>query len=98
MTSNAGAGAVQAPTPERTRELISTLNAEGYWPTPLTATSQPYIGPGPQTPTPGDFAQTLVGDQYDTSPYVTSTPATGISTGAFIQNMSSLLLMVDSGE
>jgi PelA/Pel-15E family pectate lyase len=98
MTSNAGAGAVQAPTPERTRELVATLNAEGYWPTPLTATSQPYIGPGPQTPTAGDFAQTLVGDQYDTSPYVTSTPGTGISTGAFIQNMSSLLLMVDSGE
>lgn len=98
MTSNVGEGAVTRPTPERTRELIAGLNAEGYWPTPLTATSQAYVGPGPQTPTPGDFAQTLVGDQYDTSPYVTSTPATGISTGAFIQNMSSLLLMADSGE
>lgn len=98
MTSNVGEGAVTRPTPERTRELIAGLNAEGYWPTPLTATSQAYVGPAPQTPTPGDFAQTLVGDQYDTSPYVTSTPATGISTGAFIQNMSSLLLIADSGE
>ena len=98
MTSNVGSGAVERPSPERTRELIATLNAEGYWPTPLTATSQPYVGDGPAAPTPGDFAQTLVGDQYDTSPYVTQQPATGISTGAFIQNMSSLLLIADSGE
>jgi len=98
MTSNVGRGAVQAPTPERARELIATLNSEGYWPTPLTATSQPYAGEPPQEPTPGDFSQTLVGDRFDTSPYITETPVTGISTGAFIQNMSSLLLIADSGE
>jgi hypothetical protein len=98
MTSNVGSGALAPPSAERTRELIATLNAEGYWPTPLTATSQPYIGDGPATATPGDFSQTLVGDQYDTSPYVTQNPATGISTGTFIQNMSSLLLIADSGE
>lgn len=98
MTSNRGSGDIERPSAERAQELISSLNAEGYWPTPLAATSQPYIGDGPATPTPGDFSQTLVGDQYDTSPFVTQDPATGISTGTFIQNMSSLLLIADSGE
>lgn len=98
MTSNRGSGEVERPSAERTRELIATLNAEGYWPTPLSATSQPYAGEPPAAPSPGDFAQTLVGDRYDTSPFVTQNPAIGISTGAFIQNMSSLLLSVDSGD
>lgn len=98
MTSNAGSGAVERPSAERTRELVTSLSAEGYWPTPLTATSQPYAGdPGP-TPSPGDFSQTLVGDRFDTSPYVTDAPVTGISTGTFIQNMSALLLIADSGQ
>ena len=98
MTSNVGEGAVERPTAERVRELIAALNAEGYWPTPLSATSQPYVGDGPAEPAPGDFSQTLVGDRFDTSPYVTQNPVAGISTGAFIQNMSALLLFADSGE
>jgi PelA/Pel-15E family pectate lyase len=98
LNSNVGSGAVQRPTEARVTELTAALNAEGYWPTPLTATSQPYVGDPGTEPSPGDFAQTLVGDRYDTSPYTTDTPQTGISTGAFIQNMSSLLLSVDSGE
>lgn len=98
LNSNAGSGAVQRPTSQRVQELISTLNAEGYWPTPLTATSNPYVGDGSATPAPGDFAQTLVGDATDTSPHTTDQPITGISTGAFIQNMSALLLSIDSGE
>jgi len=80
------------------QELISTLNAEGYWPTALTETRNPYIHAGAATPAPGDFAQTLVGDATDTSPHTTDQPITGISTGAFIQNMSALLLSIDSGE
>lgn len=98
LNSNAGSGAVQRPPPQRVRELIDTLNTEGYWPTPLTATSNPYLGDGSPTPAPGDFAQTLVGDASDTSPHVTDRPETGISTGTFIQNMSALLLSLDSGE
>jgi len=98
LNSNAGSGAVQRPTSQRVQELISSLNQEGYWPTPLTATSNPYIGDGSATPALGDFAQTLVGDASDTSPHTTDRPQTGISTGAFIQNMSALLLSLDSGE
>jgi hypothetical protein len=98
LNSNVGSGVVERPASQRVQELISTLNAEGYWPTPLTATSNPYIGDGSATPAPGDFAQTLVGDAADTSPHTTDHPFTGISTGAFIQNMSALLLSIDSGE
>ncbi len=98
LNSAVGAGSVERPTTERVMELINSLNEEGYWPTPLSATSNPYIGEPSATPSPGDFPQTLVGDAFDTSPYVTQTPVTGISTAAFIQNMSSLLLSVDSGE
>jgi len=98
MNSNAGAGAVQRPSAERVAELVGSLNAEGYWPTPLTATSNPYAGDGSATLAPGDYGQTLVGDATDTSPYMTDQPLIGISTGAFIQNMSALLLSVDSGD
>jgi PelA/Pel-15E family pectate lyase len=97
MNSNIGSGAVQRPTAARVEELVSSLNAEGYWPTPLTATSNPYTGDGPTTPASGDYSQTHVGDPSDTSPYTTDRPVTGISTGTFIQNMSALLLSVDSG-
>lgn len=98
MNSNVADGAVARPSAERVAALVGGLNAEGYWPTPLTATSNRYIGDGAEVPAAGDFRQTLVGDATDTSPYVTENPVTGISTGAFIQNMSALLLSVDSGQ
>jgi hypothetical protein len=98
LNSAVGAGTTARPTAERIVELNAGLNAEGYWPTPLTATSNPYAGEPAAEASDGDFAQTLVGDRFDTSPYVTQTPVTGISTAAFIQNMSLLLLSLDSGE
>lgn len=97
LNSDVGAGALARPTPERVAELVGGLNAEAYWRTPLVATSNPYAGDGSATPAPGDFSQTRVGDATDTSPYVTENPQLGISTGTFIQNMSALLLSVDSG-
>ena len=97
LNSNAGSGAVTRPTPQTRSELVGSLNAEGYWPTPLTAMSHPYIGDGSPTPAPGDFSQTRVGDMTDTSPFIDEHPVTGISTGTFIQHMSALLLAVDRG-
>ncbi|MBW3617204.1 MAG: pectate lyase [Proteobacteria bacterium] len=76
-------------------QLIAGLNPQGYWPTPLVQTSNPYRGPGPKTPTPGDYASTYVGDAWDTSPYPATTPAIGISTAAFIQNMKVLIRHLD---
>ena len=71
--------------------LIRSLNREGYWPTPLRATSNPYIGPGAATPAPGDYRTTHVGDAHDTSPYTTDNPVTGISTATYITNMATLI-------
>lgn len=71
--------------------LIGSLNEDGYWPAQLRSTSNPYIGPAPETVTSGDFSQTWVGDQYDTSPYISDNPEIGISTGWYIRNMSLLI-------
>jgi PelA/Pel-15E family pectate lyase len=81
---NASAGGAPA-------ELIRTLNAQGWWPTPLAATSHPYRGPGPATPPPGDYATSRVGDDSDTSPYLAERPVTGISTATYIANMARLI-------
>jgi PelA/Pel-15E family pectate lyase len=92
LTSNVGDGAVKRPTPAEAAALVGRINAEGYWPTPLSAMSHPYIGDGSPTPAPGDFSRTRVGDMTDTSPYIDENPVMGISTGAYIQHMSALIL------
>ena len=71
--------------------ILSSLNAAGWWPTKLVATSHPYAGDGAKTVTPGDYRSTNVGDATDTSPYKTDTPVTGISTGTYIDHMGTLI-------
>jgi len=82
---NAGGGGADAD------QIVDALNAQGWWPTPLRATSNPYRGDGSPDPQPGDFGSTHVGDETDTSPYTTDTPVTGISTSTYIQNMARLI-------
>lgn len=77
------------------QKLLGGLNREGYWPTPLAATSNPYTGAKPPAAPDGDYATTHVGDATDTSPYPTDKPAMGISTGAYIQNMTTLIDWLD---
>lgn len=77
------------------RALIRSLNARGYWPTPLRATSNPYRGEGSPQPQPGDYRTTHVGDSTDTSPYNTDTPVIGISTATYIANMARLIQALD---
>jgi len=71
--------------------LMAALNAEGWWPTEMKAVSNPYIGDGSPIPTPGEFSQTRVGDPTDTSPYLADVPKIGISTGAYVENMATLI-------
>ncbi len=79
------------------RNLISSLNAEGYWPVPLEMTSNPYIGPGKKDEvTPGNYMSVNVGDKYDTSPYRDPDPKMGISCKAYVANMFELALLVES--
>jgi hypothetical protein len=92
VSSGAPRGADVAP--EKVAEMIAGLNAEGYWPTELKAMSNPYRGDGPSTPAPGDYSQTRVGDETDTSPFITDKPPIGISTGTYIENMSALIAYV----
>jgi hypothetical protein len=72
-------------------QLIRALNRQGWWPTELKATSNPYRGDGPASPAAGDYRTTRVGDASDTSPYITDTPVIGISTADYIANMARLI-------
>ena len=86
-----------APDAEAVRKLVAGLNAQGYWPTPLVATSNPYRGETPPARPDGDYATTHVGDRTDTSPYPAKDPPLGISTGAYIQNMTVLIDWLGAG-
>jgi PelA/Pel-15E family pectate lyase len=81
---NAAAGGTPA-------QIVRSLNAQGWWPTPLRATSNRYIGPGAAAPVPGDYRTSHVGDASDTSPYTTDRPVTGISAATYIANMARLI-------
>ncbi len=79
---DAGSDLNASARPRTAAALIASLNEAGWWPTPLAATSNPYRGPGPAIPVPGDYRTSRVGDSSDTSPYIAEKPVTGISTAA----------------
>jgi PelA/Pel-15E family pectate lyase len=70
--------------------VLAGLNAEGYWLAPLGTNSHPFRQDGAATAAAGDFSQTHVGDETDTSPFPDDTVA-GISTAAYLRNMSVLM-------
>jgi PelA/Pel-15E family pectate lyase len=76
---------------EQAAALVAGLNQQGYWPTPLYYTTNPYKGVAPITKATNDYAATMVGDEWDTSPYPVDDPVMGISTGAYIKNMGVLI-------
>jgi hypothetical protein len=77
-------------------QLVGGLNAEGYWPVELRTTSHPYQGDAPATPPPGFVDRGQVGDAWDTSPFTEPSGPMGISTGAYINNMSRLIRYLDA--
>ncbi len=61
---------------------------------PLGNNSHPYKRDGSKAPQPGDYSQTYVGDETDTSPF--PDPALmGISIEAYIRNMGVLIRALD---
>jgi hypothetical protein len=80
--------------PESVARLADELSESGYWPTKLERISHPYRGPGPREIAPGDFSETEVGDEYDTSPFKSDDAPLGISTRAYVRNMSLLVRYV----
>jgi len=99
--STSDLNAVRAPPAgtkgEAVAKILSELNAEGWWPSRLAAMSNPYRGPGPATPTPGDYASTHVGDAWDTSPYPVKDGPVGVSIAHYIENMSTLIGWLEPG-
>lgn len=71
--------------------IVESLNAQGFWPSPLRYITNPFIGAGPKAITPGDFRVTRVGDKWDTSPYEPPTPEQGIQLSTYIYNMGTLI-------
>ncbi len=76
---------------EQAASLVTELNQQGYWPTLLFYTTNPYKGVAPITKANNDYAATMVGDEWDTSPYPVENPVMGISTGTYIKNMGVLI-------
>jgi PelA/Pel-15E family pectate lyase len=72
--------------------IVAGFDSEGYWPVPLSATSNPYRPDAeaarlpPSRTASGDLI-----DARDTSPFIAPNPVTGISTGTYINNMSRLV-------
>jgi hypothetical protein len=77
-----------------TSSVIGSLNAEGYWMAPLGYNSHPFTKYGSPLRADRDFSQTYVGDDTDTSPYPDPN-LRGISTAAFVRNMSVLIRGLD---
>ena len=83
-----------APAPaDRAARVMAALDAQGRWLTDLGSTSHPYRGDGSPTVAPGNFANTNVGDDSDTSPYRAGA-LIGISTQAYVRNMADLIRFV----
>jgi len=83
-----------------TEEVVAALDAKGRWLVPIRQVSNPYL-PLPKTMEAGSdmttYAQTMVGDAYDTSPYE-NRDVVGISMQAYIQNMSILIRSLRPGK
>ena len=71
-------------------DVVAALNAEGYWPAHLGFNSHPYTRDGSTTVAPGNFSQTQVGDDTDTSPF-RDDALVGISTSEYVRNMGILI-------
>jgi hypothetical protein len=77
-------------------DLVSGLNAQGYWPTPITAISNVYHPDDEAAKLPATKAANgQMMDARDTSPYTVANPVMGISTGTYINNMSRLIKLVE---
>jgi PelA/Pel-15E family pectate lyase len=83
--------------PDLVRRLVGELNEAGYWPAKIERISNPYRGSGPREIAPGDFSETEVGDEWDTSPFRSENAPIGISTRVYLKNMFTLVRYVAQG-
>lgn len=72
--------------------VLSSFDPSGYWPSPMTNTSNPYIGMGSTNGSQDlSYAETMAGDGYDTSCNIVRTSQTCISTRTYLLNMQRLI-------
>jgi PelA/Pel-15E family pectate lyase len=76
--------------------IVESLNGEGYWLTPLSMISNPYKAV-PNLPKSEEtkYVSTRVGDEYDTSTYLSETPVMGISMATYLSNMIKLITYIN---
>ena len=72
--------------------VLKSFDPKGYWPSPMTMTSNPYIGTGPALGSEDRaYAETMAGDRYDTSCSTSHSSTFCISTKTYLLNMKRLL-------
>ena len=75
------------------QRIIESLTPQGYWLVPIGAMSNPYKPIPESMPSESEsreFTSTMVGDEYDTSPY-SDRQTKAITTQGYIQNMCALM-------
>lgn len=73
--------------------IVNSLTPQGYWLSTLGAVSNPHKPIPESMPSSSEsreYTSTMVGDEYDTSPY-SDRKTKGISTQVYIQNMCALM-------
>ena len=82
---------------ESVEKIIKEFHKEGYWLSQLKQISNPYKENSDNVDIKSDetkYATTMVGDEFDTSPYSSEKPVMGISTATFINNMTTLIYSI----
>ena len=77
--------------------LIKEAQENKCWITPLNSTSNPYkeYQEGKATYAEDAYSQTMVGDEFDTSPYPAKEKVNGISVKKYIENMMQLIQAIE---
>lgn len=80
------------PSRRPVEDVLKDFDPTGYWPSPMTTTSNPYIGIGPAEGSEDTtFAETMAGDAYDTSCNTVRPTQSCISTKTYLMNMQRLI-------
>ncbi len=80
------------PKIDRVKQVIKSLDKQNRWLAQHANTSNPYLGPAPiGNDSSTQYVSTMVGDQYDTSPYRDESEQLYLSTSTYIRNMRTLI-------
>lgn len=86
------------PTEQQALEIIRSLDSRNRWLTTHAMISNPYIGDGVKNEPSNKFANTMVGDETDTSPFRDMSDQLYISTSEYIKNMYLLMNYIRSAK